>query len=241
LEDITMRHVRSVGSAFALVVGLASMVIVGCAGNAVPSGSATITPSPAASSAPSATASPTSSPTQPSGPLTIRRGSLPAGTYTTTAFEPTLHFRLNDGWSGVFPDHSDEIAFHALEVTGFMAITRVTKVVDRTGTISVPDDLIGWLAANPNFSWSGKPVAVTVGGVTGAMLDGSVKTGTDVFAYDTSNMRIVTGDHIRYHVLPLDGPDLTIVLAGPGGDDGFEAALLDSAQATIDSLEIVGR
>jgi hypothetical protein len=29
------------------------------------------------------------------------------------------------------------------------------------------------------------------------------------------------------------------VLAGPGGDDGFEAALLDSAQATIDSLEIV--
>jgi hypothetical protein len=117
-----------------------------------------------------------------------------------------------------------------------MAITRVTKVIDRTGTIPVPDDLIGWLAANPNFSWSGKPVAVTVGGIAGAMLDGTVKTGTDVFVYESGNMRVATRDHVRYYVLPLDGPDLTIVLMSPG--DGFEA-LLDRAQATLDSLEIV--
>jgi hypothetical protein len=145
---------------------------------------------------------------------------------------------LSDGWSALFPDDSDEVAFDGLDVPGFLAITRVTKVVGSTGSIPAPDDLIGWLAANPKFSWSGKPVAVTVGGVAGAMIDGSVKTGTDVFAYETGNMRVTTGEHVRYYVLPLDGPDLTIVVMSPG--DGFEA-LLDLAQATIDSLEIVGR
>jgi hypothetical protein len=60
------------------------------------------------------------------------------------------------------------------------------------------------------------------------MIDGSVKAGlppSDVFAYDTGNMRVMGGDHIRYWVLPLDGPDLTIVLARLGGDDGFETTL----------------
>jgi hypothetical protein len=58
----------------------------------------------------------------------------------------------------LFPDDSDEIALDAADGTGFMAITRVTKAVDRNGTIPVPDDLVGWLATNPKFRWSGTPV-----------------------------------------------------------------------------------
>jgi hypothetical protein len=55
---------------------------------------------------------------------------------------------------------------------------------------------------------------------------------------DTDNMRVVGGEHGRYYVLPLDSPDLTIVLGRLHGDDAFETTL-DSAQATLDSLAIV--
>ncbi len=248
-----MRHGQPIRLTAVLLAGLSSVAIVGCTASAAPSPSAPVATAQIATpsitpSTPSATASvPASSPSSPaagasqaSGLLPISAGLLPAGAYTTTAFQPTLHFRLADGWNSLFPDDPDEIAFDAADGTGFMAITRVSKVVDAKGTVPVPDDIIGWLAANPHFTWSGAPVPVTIGGVAGAMIDGKVKAGlepTDVFAYDTGNMKVLGGDHMRYYVVPLEGPDLTIVLARLGGDDGFEK-VLESAQATLDSLEI---
>jgi hypothetical protein len=191
---------------------------------------ATAARSPHASSDPSA-----------SGLLTIHEGDLAPGWYTTTAFQPVLRFRLGDGWRAYFQDDSDEIAFDRSDGTGFLAITRVTRVIDRViGNIPVPDDLMGWLALNPAFCWAGPPTSVTMGGLTGSMIDGRVKPGlapTDIFAYETGNMRVVGGDRIRYYILPLDGPDLTIVLTGTHGEPAFTITH-SAATVTLDSLEI---
>jgi len=188
-------------------------------------------------------ASPTIAPTNPptaASRVALREGRLPAGQYTTTAFQPTLRFTLGDGWTARFPDDLDEIAFDRPN-QDFVAITRVSTVVDpRTGAAGpVPDDLMTWLTANPSFEWSGAPVPVEVAGLAGTMIQGQVKSGlpaTDTFAYSTGNMRVVGPDRMRYYVLPLDGPDLTIVVESRT-DSGF-AADAAALQVLLDSLEI---
>jgi hypothetical protein len=162
------------------------------------------------------------------------------GRYSTTAFQPTLRLTLGDGWTARFPDDVDEIAFDRPN-QDFVAITRVSSVLDpRTGTVGpVPDDLMGWLTANPNYESSETPVPVEIAGLAGTTIAGQVKAGlapTDTFAYDTGNMRIIGGDRMRYYVLPLDGPDLTVVVSGRT-DSGFAAAVA-ALQVLLDSLEI---
>jgi hypothetical protein len=188
-------------------------------------------------------ASPTLAPTSPPATatiLTLREGRLPAGSYSTTAFQPTLRFNLGAGWTARFPDDLDEIAFDRPN-QDFVAITRVSQVVDpTTGTVGpVPDNLMGWLAADPDFEWAGPPEPVEIAGFAGTMIEGQVKAGlpsTDIFAYSTGNMRVVGPDRMRYYVLPLDGPDLTIVVEGRT-DSGF-AADLAALKVLLDSLEI---
>jgi hypothetical protein len=188
---------------------------------------------------PSPTVAP-SSPPATASVLTLREGRLAAGTYSTTAFSPTLRFNLGAGWSADFPDDLDEIALRRPN-DDFLGITRVSNVVDpKTKAVRpAPDDLIAWLTANPSFEWSGQPVPVEIAGLTGKMIEGHVRAGlaaTDTFAYPTGNMHVIGGDRMRYYVLPLDGPDLTFVVRGLT-DSGFRANV-EAIQVLFDSLEI---
>jgi hypothetical protein len=186
---------------------------------------------------PSGSAAPTAEPT---GWLRLHEGTLYAGRYATAQFDPTLRFTLGSGWTAPFQEDGNEIALDRAN-EDFLGITRVSRVIDpATGdTVPVPDDLAGWLLRNPNFEWSGPGIAVTVGGLRGTMLEGRVDAGlvpTDTFAYPEGNMRIIGGDRMRYYVLPLEGPDLTIVVAGRR-ESGWVSTLA-AVQVVLDSLEI---
>jgi hypothetical protein len=188
-----------------------------------------------------ASASPSLSPSPaPTEPFALGSGALPPGKYTTTLFQPTLAFTLNDGWRGLFPDDDDEVALEGPDGVIF-AITRVTKVVDpatRTA-VDVPDDLVEWLTSHPLLT-AEAPQAVTVAGLDGMSVDVTATNDADLglFAYETGNMRIPPGVTFRCIVLPFDGPDLTIVLGAP--DAGFAEAT-EMIQPVLDSLVIDSR
>jgi hypothetical protein len=164
-------------------------------------------------------------------------GLLDAGRYTTTEFRPTIEFAVGDGWSELFADDDDEVALDHVTRTGFM-VTRVTQVVDpetRT-TVDVPDDLVAWLAHHPVFKAT-KPTPVMVAGIRAQMVTLTSPATTDLFAYPTGNMRLPEGASARYFVVPMDGPDLTIIVAGD--TKTFDAALA-LGEPVVASLRITG-
>ncbi|HYN69937.1 MAG TPA: hypothetical protein VEX41_06990 [Candidatus Eisenbacteria bacterium] len=193
-------------------------------------------PTPGSTSTPAPTASPAAS-----GPHKLTAGSLPPGDYTTTEFQPTLHFTLGEGWGNNFPDDSDEIALNRGADISLVAFSRVSRVVDPTThqALPVPEDLLGWLAAHPSFEWTGASVPVEIAGLSGGTLKGQLENGlkqTDMFAWDTGNMRVVPGNQVQFYVLPLDGPDLTIVVMA---EDAAFASVSEATRTMLDSLEVV--
>ena len=201
-----------------LTTAVIAAVLAGCAG---------------ATTAP-ASPSPTAAPT---GPVALRSGALPPGQYTTTAFQPTVAFTLDDGWRGMFPDDDDEVA---LEGPGgaFFAISRVSEVVDPTtgAAVAAPDDLVEWLTTHPRLT-SETPRSVTIGGLPGQVVDVNVTSGSEleIFAFATGDLRIPAGVTYRCNVVPLDGPDMTIIVGAPSA--GFADAV-EIVQPVLDSLVI---
>ena len=223
---------RAASRALAALIGLGGLIFfaAGCG------------PAGAGASSPAATASPvpTTSPVA-SGPQKIAGGLLQPGEYTTTVFKPTLHFALGDPWIALAADDPTGIGMDRPDETGLFAFTRLAKVVDPAThqAIAAPDDLIGWLLDHPSFDWSGGRTSVEIAGLAGEMVDGHVqgKGSSDLFAYDEGNLRILGGAHMRFYVLPLDGRDLTIVVAGFENETNYEA-ISEAAQTILDSLEV---
>jgi hypothetical protein len=162
---------------------------------------------------------------------------LAGGRYSRTAFNPRLTFKLGTGWTGLFPDDADEIAID-FGGSGGVAITRLTEVFDPgSGRPSpVPDDLVAWLAGNRALKPLGSPRTVTVAGHTGETLEASAIADRERFAYPTGNMRVGRGMRLRCTVIPMDGPDLTIVIAAAPDRDFDE--LLVEAEPVLTSLAI---
>lgn len=176
----------------------------------------------------------------PSGPPTeLGEGAMEAGTYKATAFDPPLTFTLGEGWSALFAPDEDEIALDGPDGS-FLNITRVTEVMDpqTDAPVAAPDDLIAWLAALPGVTES-EPMPIEVAGLAAQSIDlslGESAPEIETFVYPTGNMRIPPGTHDRYIVIPLDGPDLTIVF-GSGSECGLDA-VMPMIQPILDSLAI---
>jgi hypothetical protein len=176
--------------------------------------------------------------TRPTGPLPIGVGMAPPGSWTTTAFEPTLTFSVNtDGWMFFFQDDDDEMA---VGKSGDIEVTagRVGNVVDPTShkDVPAPDDLVAWLASHPALD-SRTPQPATVGGIDGRSIEVTNTGGQDVdiFAYPTGNLRVSADTRARFWVLPYEGPDL--VFSGLAPEASFDDALPD-IQSIVDSMEI---
>lgn len=223
---------RNVAAALAHLVAFGGLIFfaAGCgpAGTGASSQEVTATPMP--------TASPLAS-----GPHKITGGLLQPGDYTTTVFKPTLLFTVGEGWIALAADDPTGIGMDRADETGLFAFTRLAKVVDGTThqAVAAPDDLIGWLLAHPSFDWSGGRTPVEIAGLAGEMVEGHVRgTGSsDLFAYDEGNLRVIGGSHVRFYALPLEGRDLTIVVAGFENETNYEA-ISKAAQTILDSLEV---
>ena len=174
------------------------------------------------------TPSPTAAPSQAAGgPAAFQVGFPPAGTYSTTKFQPRLTLTLDGGWQVLFPDDEDELA---LETAGgeeilFLA-SRVSKVVDPATkkAMKAPDDLVGWLRAHPSLAATA-PTKATVASRPATTLDVGPKgtSEVEIFAFVTGNTRIPPDVRIRYVVIPMDGPDLVLTTGGPR--ERFDAAM----------------
>jgi hypothetical protein len=198
---------------------------------------------PSATAAPSlepASVSPAPTPTDAADPSAtaadpIGTGPLAAGTYETTRFEPQLTLTLGDGWTALFQDDSDEVT---LERSGQIAfkITRVTRVVDPgTGqAVDVPDDLVAWVQQHDSLT-VGRPRELEIAGRSASSVDASAVDTVQLFAYDEGNMRLPGGVSGRFHVVPLDGPDLTVLVLAPASS--FDEAIR-LAQPILDSIRI---
>lgn len=205
------------------------------------SGSPTPTPTPGASTLPSATdaseapASVDAGSAAPSGPAPLGMGVLAAGTYTTTQFEPALTFDLAEGWHQYFADDSDEIALGGPDVD--LNMTRPAQVIDPTSgqPADSPDSLADWVAGNANLDASA-PTTVQIAGIESTYFDLPGPTSTvQLFHYTSGDMHIPPGTQTRIYVVPMDGPDLVLVMYATSSDF---AAAVEAVQPIVDSLQI---
>src|SRR5262245_36328078 len=212
----------------ALLVG-ATLAACGSGPSAAPTSS--VASSHAVSAAPAATPTrapspePSRAPTPaPTEPYALGSSAMAPGEYATSLFEPRLTFTVGEGWSSLFPDDPDEIALDRDQGTTGLGITRATKVVyPATGqAVAVPDDLIGWLSEHPALE-AEAPGKTKIAGIEARYVDTVATATRETFAYDTGNMRVIDGDHTRFYVVPLDGPDLTIILVSSA--ERFDEAL----------------
>jgi hypothetical protein len=104
-------------------------------------------------------------------PLPEDRKDLQPGVYRSEEFEPSLSFRVGEGWGYVPIEASDELQIvreHGTGGLGFVVPSEVYKPT-KTGTpnvVEAPRDLVGWFQRHPYLRTS-KPKPVTVGGVEG--------------------------------------------------------------------------
>jgi hypothetical protein len=230
-----------------VIVGLAAA----CTASSASSQTTDATPMPStATSTPDATPIPTPAACTPdasaagesaepsSAPATetpLSPGPLEPGRYTTTQFEPRIALTLGSGWTELFADDSDEVAFER-SGPAFLGITRVTCVIAPSNgrEADAPSDLAAWLSEHYALQL-GSTAEVTVAGLPGTMLEGIVAQTVEMFAYPAGNLRVVAGERIRYYILELDGSELTIVVMGsPSVSD----ALIAEAESIVDSLEV---
>jgi hypothetical protein len=107
-------------------------------------------------------------------PLPEDEKALSPGEYRSEEFEPSLSFRVGEGWSNLPPEASDALFIAQGETTGlgFVNAQEVYKPT-KTGTpnvVEAPEDLVGWFQQHP-YLQTDKPEPVTVGGVKGVQFD----------------------------------------------------------------------
>jgi len=138
----------------------------------------------------------------------------------------------------LFPDDEDEVALeHDSGVIFFM--TRVTQVVDpaTSSSVAAPDDLIAWLGKHPDLG-AKPPRSVNVAGLSGRTL--VIHTGSreiETFAYVTGNIRMPPDFTAQLYVLPMEGPDLTVIVGSP--TKGWDKAV-PLAAPVLASLQVGG-
>ncbi len=162
-------------------------------------------------------------------------GTLRAGEYQTRNFDPTLNFTLPDGWHQYFDEDVDEIVLGGPNAD--MNVTRPSRVLDpETGTVDAPEDLAEWLLNHSRFVAT-EAESAQVAGIESRVIDIEASASTvEFFAYPEGNMRLPAGVAARFVVVPMDGPDLVLVVL-PAGKTLADA--IDATQSIVNSLVIV--
>jgi hypothetical protein len=99
--------------------------------------------------------------------------------YRSEEFEPSLSFRVGEGWTNPPLEASDNLSLKweetGGEATGALSFANVQEVYKptKTGTpnvVEAPKDMVGWFQHHP-YLQTDKPEPVTVGGVKGVQFD----------------------------------------------------------------------
>lgn len=107
-------------------------------------------------------------------PLPEDPQALRPGEYRSEEFEPSLTFRVGEGWSTDTPEAA-EILRIARGESGGLGFANIREVYEpsETGSPNVaeaPEDIVGWFRRHPYLETT-EPEPVTVGGVEGVRFD----------------------------------------------------------------------
>jgi hypothetical protein len=189
-------------------------------------------------------------------PLPEVRQALRPGEYRSEEFEPSLSFRVGEGWTSFPPEASDTLSIARGE-TAALVFFNVQVVYEpkpiRTGiseVVEAPEDLVGWFQQHP-YLQTDKPEPVTVGGVKGEQFDVVVEDVPEDYSgvggaacvdlFSLSNgLPVCQPEEEKARVTVLEdvkGETVTIGFASP--ITAFEE-FLPEAQKVIDSVEWEG-
>jgi hypothetical protein len=190
-------------------------------------------------------------------PLPEDDKALQPGEYRSEEFEPSLSFRVGDGWTNVPPESSEFLAIQR-GVMGGVYFFRVKEVYEpaRMGmpnVVEAPKDPKGWVAWGRHHPYlrTSEPEQVKVGGVEGKRIDVVVgdlpegyrgRCGTDCVDIGRgegvpplkNDVLIQEGDKARVTFLDVEGETVIVSIYSP-------AIVLDDfvpeAQKVIDTVK----
>jgi hypothetical protein len=247
---------RQIGPA-AASLGAASMIggllLLGCAPVGSVGGSPNATPvvSVPPTSTPVVEPSPTPNPF-PGATSLYGVTSTAAGVTYYTDFEPAFALEPGVGW-GVDHDLPTLVSLYGgpkRAPTYVVQFLMPTKVVQpgTAGPIAAPSDLIAWLKSRPDLSLS-TPKPVTLGGITGTMVEGGLRAGAalnpegivNLICTDISNCGYEGGQliaigparHAKFVVLDVGGTPVVIGLLGPAANTAEDRAKLDAVLTSV--------
>ena len=190
-------------------------------------------------------------------PLPEDDKALQPGEYRSEEFEPSLSFRVGDGWANVPPESSEFLAIQRGEMGG-VYFFRVKEVYEpaRMGmpnVVEAPKDPKGWVAWGRHHPYlrTSEPEQVEVGGVEGKQIDVVVgdppedyrgRCGTDcvdigrVEGVPPLKNDIFAPEDAKERVTFLDVEGETETISITSSDTEFDE-FVPEAQKVVDSVE----
>jgi hypothetical protein len=191
-------------------------------------------------------------------PLPEDDKALQPGEYRSEEFEPSLSFRVGDGWTNVPPESSEFLAIQrGGAVMGQVSFFRLKEVYEpaRRGMpnmVEAPKDPKGWVAWGRHHPYlkTSEPEQVEVGGVKGLQVDvvvGDLPNYRGRCGTDCVDIGRVEGDpqlkidvfmpedeKARVTFLEVEGETVTISIISPASE--FEY-FMPEGQKVLDSVE----
>jgi hypothetical protein len=236
-----------------LAAAVAAAIMIGCS-SAAPSSLGNVAGNPSPTPpvlAPTVAPSPTANPF-PGATSLYGLTSTAAGVTYYTDFEPAFALEPGAGW-GLDHDLATLVSIHAgprRDPTYSVQFLVPTKVVQpgTAGPIAAPSDLIAWLEGRPDLSLSA-PKSVTIGGITGMMVQGGLRAGAalnpeggvNLICANVSNCGYEGGEligigptrHEKFVVLDVRGTTVVIALVGPRANAAEDRATLDAVLGSV--------
>lgn len=246
-------------AALVVVIALGGAYVLGSTSTQVahsPTPSATSVPSASATRQPSVTTGP--SPTLvPGTSLAVGIQKLVAETsYSIADFDPAFSIKAQQGWwlLGAGPGHAwfangpnepnppDNYEFSIL-------VANLVLPPGQSSGVPLPSDLVGWLQARPDLVL-GAPQVVTVGGIHGTALTGTVRVGAATNGGGAINLicpaetvpcqwdrggalGVGVGQPFELIVLPVRGKVVVIGMAGGSPTWSMDTEILDPLLAGL--------
>lgn len=186
---------------------------------------------------------------------------LPAGTYTSTAFRPSVTFTLPDGWviaedrPGYFqvrPVESDLVGLHLFRDVFAASQDPACPTTAAPGVGRTSTEIVTWIRGLAGLSVAA-PVMVDVGGLRGVGVDIAIAAGwtqscsfangvpTVPLLTDGAGLRWVVAGSERLRLYVLDVPDGGTVIVDLDAFDGdLYDSLLKVGAPIVKSLEFAG-
>jgi len=168
---------------------------------------------------------------------------LPAGTYSSLAFTPTLTYTVPDGWERV----ADQTGFYQLrpfgsEIASLAVFSRPAAAVQDAACTAAAEpgvgatsiELVSWIRDLPGLVVS-TPAMVTVGGLPGQMIDIGIKDGWNQscpFASGLPTVPLFNGGDAGYHWVMYGDERMRLYLLDvPGG--GTVGIAIDTVDGSV--------